>query len=207
MMLTSTCRARVLPSPLCCQRFRQWRNPVGLAGARRRTTIRRGRASRSGFGRRMRRASMCRASLTVGPPQPIRLHEFTNSAWNGNWSVDVAGATNGSQHKYYGMPNFSRRHRLHQRPRWFLRHDHAREKEVDAGHRFPEVTTITFMTQSAFNWTQRYRLSPLSLNKSGDLLKCTGDVCQSEFRQRPAGEIHRRHEPAGLCQEPRCERR
>ena len=44
--------------------------------------------------------------------------EFTNSAWNGVWSADVAGVTNGSQYKYYINYNGSGSWKHDPRSRW-----------------------------------------------------------------------------------------
>jgi len=84
--------------------------------------------------------------------------EFTNAAWNGNWSADVASAANGQQYKYY--INFSGgTGYISGTSVW--RHDPRARREVDANTGSGDNDYIYDPT--AFNWTNETPVSP-SLN-------------------------------------------
>ncbi len=84
--------------------------------------------------------------------------EFTNGGWNGNWSGDVAGATNGSQYKYYiNFPGGTGY--ISGTSVW--RHDPRARKEVSADTGSGDNDYIYDPT--AFNWTNETPMSP-SLN-------------------------------------------
>jgi 1,4-alpha-glucan branching enzyme len=81
--------------------------------------------------------------------------ELTNGVWNGNWSVDVTGATNGQQYKYYlnfpGGANYISGTSI-----W--RHDPRARKEVSSSTSSGGNDIIYDPT--LFNWTNDVSVSP-----------------------------------------------
>lgn len=66
--------------------------------------------------------------------------ELTNGVWNGNWSADVNGATNGQQYKFYLNDNGS----------GFWKHDPCARKMVNAADNSGDNDLI--YDPAAFNW-------------------------------------------------------